>query len=63
MEHLLLLCCYFIYSWLLFAQKYTALLGTLQKNASTVLCSQQWTQEGKVPKIQMQVSSQKQWSF
>ena len=30
------------------------------KNASTILCSQQWTQEGKVTKIQIQVSSQKQ---
>ena len=30
------------------------------KNASTVLCSQQWTQEGKVTKIQTQVLSQKQ---
>ena len=33
------------------------------ENASTGLCSQQWTQEGKVTKIQTQVSSQKQWSF
>ena len=32
----------------MFAEKYTALLSTLQRNASTVLCSQQWTQEGKV---------------
>ena len=30
------------------------------KNASTVLCSQQWTQERKVTKIRIQVSSQKQ---
>ena len=45
MEHLLHLCCYFIYNWVLFAQKHTALLSTLQRNASTVLCSQQWTQE------------------
>ena len=60
MEHFLLLCCYFIYNWVLFAQKYTAFLSTLQRNASTVLCSQQWTQEGKVTKIQTQVSSQKQ---
>ena len=44
----------------LFAQKNTALLSTLQRNASTVLCSQQWTQEGKVTIIQIQVSSQKQ---
>ena len=44
----------------LFAQIYTALLSTLQRNASTVLCSQHWTQEGKVTKIQFQVSSQKQ---
>ena len=55
-----LLCCCFIYNWVLFAQKYTALLSTLQRNASTVFCSQQWTQEGKVTKIQTQVSSQKQ---
>ena len=40
--------------------KNTALLITLQRNASTVLCSQQWTQEGKVTKIQTHVSSQKQ---
>ena len=39
---------------------HTALLSTLQRNASTVLCSQQWTQEGKVTKIQIQMSSQKQ---
>ena len=51
MEHLLLLCCYFIYNWVLFAQKYTALLITLQRNAATVLCSQQCRQEGKVTKI------------
>ena len=57
--HLLLFFC----NWVLFAQKYTALLSTLQRNASTVLCSQQWMQEGKVTKIQIQVSSQKQWSF
>ena len=31
MEPLLLLCCFFIYNWFLFAQKYTALLNTLQK--------------------------------
>ena len=40
--------------------KYTVLLSTLQRNASIVLCSQQWTQEDKVTKIQNQVSSQKQ---
>ena len=57
---LLLLCCYFIYRWVSFAQKYTALLSTLRRNASTVLCSQQWTQGGKVTKFQIQVSSQKQ---
>ena len=55
--------CYFIYNWVLFAQKYTALLSTIQRNASTVLCSQQWMQEGKVMKIQILVSSQKQGSF
>ena len=60
MEHLLLLCCCFIYNWVLFAQENTLLLSTLQRNASTGLCSQQWTQEGKVTKIQTQVSSQKQ---
>ena len=32
--------------------KNTALLSTLQRIASTVLCSQQWSQEGKVTKIQ-----------
>ena len=63
MEHLLLLCYYFIYNWVLFAQKYTALLSTLQWNASTFFYNQQWTQEGKVTKLQTQVSSQKQWSF
>ena len=35
------------------------LLSKLQRKASTVLCSQQWTQEGKVTKIQIQLSSQK----
>ena len=55
--------CYFIFNWVLFVQKYTVLLGTLQRKASTVLCSQQWTQEGKVTKIQTQASSQKQGSF
>ena len=40
--------------------KTTALLSTLQRNVSAVLCSQQWTQEGKVTKIQTQISSQKQ---
>ena len=59
-EHLYLLCCCFIYNWVLFAQKNTALLSTLQRNVSTVLCSQQWTHEGKVTKIEAQVSSQKQ---
>ena len=43
--------------------KNTVWLSTLQRNASTVLCSQQETQEGKVTKIQTQVSSQKQWSL
>ena len=33
------------------------------KNASTVLCFQQWTQKGKLTKIQTEVLSQKQWSF
>ena len=35
-------------------------VGYTPKNASTVLCSQQWTQEGKVTKIPIQVSSQRQ---
>ena len=43
--------------------KYTVLSSTLQRNASTVSCSQQWTQEGKVTEIPIQVSPQKQWSF
>ena len=43
-EHLLLLCCCFIYKWVLFAQKYTVLLSTLRRNASTALNRQQWTQ-------------------
>ena len=30
------------------------------KNASTVLCAQQWTQKGNVTKVPIQVSSQKQ---
>ena len=38
-------------------------LSTLQRNSSTGLCSQQWTQEGKATKIPTQVSLQKQWSF
>ena len=59
MEHLLLLRCIFIYNWVLFAQKHTALLSTLQRKALTVLCSQQATQEFKVTKVQFQVSSQK----
>ena len=57
MERPLVLCCCFIYNWVLFAEKYTVLLSTLEKKASTVLCSQQWTQEGKVTKIQTQTSS------
>ena len=44
----------------LLSQKYTVLSSTLQRNAPTVSCSQQWTQEGKVTKIQTQVLSQKQ---
>ena len=47
----------------LLLQKDTILFSTLQKKASTVLWIQQWTQEGKVKKIQTEVSSQKQWSF
>ena len=62
MEHLLLLCCYFINNWVLFAQKHTALLSTLNRNASTVLYNQQWTQEGKVTKIRIQMSLRRQWS-
>ena len=54
---------FFIYNWALFAKKNTASFSTLQRNASTVSYSQQWTQEGKVTKMQTQVSSQKQWSF
>ena len=44
----------------MFAQKYIVLLNILQRIASTSLCSQQWTQEGKATKIQTQVSLQKQ---
>ena len=44
----------------LLLQKYTVLLSTLQRNASTNSCSQQWTQEGKLTKIPIQMSSQKQ---
>ena len=40
--------------------KYTVLSSTLQRNASTVSCTQQWTQQGKVTKIPIQVLSQKQ---
>ena len=40
--------------------KNTVLWSTLQRNASTVLCSQQWMQEGKMRKIPIQVSLQKQ---
>ena len=57
---LILLCCCFIYNWVLFAQKYTVLLSTLQRKASTVSFSEQCTQEGKVMKTPIQVSSQKQ---
>ena len=39
------------------------LLSTLRRNVSTALYRQQWTQEGKVTKIETQVLSQKQWSF
>ena len=44
----------------LVCSKKNVLLSTLQSNASRGFCSQQWTQEGKVPNIQTQVSSQKQ---
>ena len=37
-EHLLLLCCCFIYNWVSFAQKYTVSLSTLQKKLQE-LCS------------------------
>ena len=47
----------------LIVAKNTVLLSTLQRNVSTALYRQQWTQEGKVTKILIQVSSQKQWSF
>ena len=47
----------------LIVTKYTVLSSTLQRNASTVSLSQQWTQEGKVTKIPNRVSSKKQWSF
>ena len=43
-------------------RKNNVLSSTLEKNASTALCSQQWKQ-GKVTKMQTQVSWQKQWSF
>ena len=43
LENLILFYCCFIYIWCLFAQKYTVLLSTLQRNASTVFCSQRWT--------------------
>ena len=38
-------------------------VASIHKNASIALCTHQWTQEGKMTKIQTQVSSQKQWSF
>ena len=41
MEHLLLFCCCFIYKGGLLLPKNTVLLSTFQRNASTVLCSQQ----------------------
>ena len=56
MERLLLLCCCFIYNWVLFAQKDTV-LSTLQRNALIDLYRRQWTQDGKVTKIPIQVSS------
>ena len=46
-----------------FAQKYTVLLSTLQRNASTVFCSQQWTQEGTMMRNQIKVSSRRQRIF
>ena len=59
--HITALLLFYLYLQLgLVCKKNTALLSTLQRNASTVLCSQQWTQEGNVMKIQIQVSSQKQ---
>ena len=42
MEHLPLLCRYFIYNWVLFAQKYTVLLSTLQRNVSTGRKKARW---------------------
>ena len=62
-DDLSLLCCCFIYNWVLFAQKYSFFLSTLQRNTSIALCSQQWTQEAKVTKVQTQKLSQKQWRF
>ena len=44
-------CCY---------KKNTVLSSTFQRNVSAVLCSQQWTQEGKVTKLHTEVSAQKQ---
>ena len=63
MELWLLLCSCSICNWGLLLRKYTVLSNTLQRNASTVSCSQKCTQEGKVTKFPIQVSSQKQWSF
>ena len=60
MERLLLLCSRSICNWGFLSQKYTVWLSTLQRNASIVLLSQQWTEEGKVTKIQTQVPPQKQ---
>ena len=47
----------------LFCTNKYVLLSTFQENVSTDLCSQHWTQQGNVTKIQTQVSSQKIWSF
>ena len=59
MEQLVLLCSCSICNWGLLLQTYTVLSSTLQWNDSTALYRQQWTQEGKVTKIPIQVSSQK----
>ena len=41
-------------------QKYTVLSSTIQENVSTALYRQQWTQEGKMTKIRIQVSLRRQ---
>ena len=61
MELWVLLCWCFIFNWGLFLKNYTALLSIFQRNVSTALYSQQWTQEDKMTRIPIHVSLRRQW--